>query len=226
MTQPPATNDTGTTTGQPLTVEAISNVTEGYTWLQSSCLCYAPVHIKLDAKVTGGTPPYNYFWSTGEGGGLGGGRSPPDSSFEFITQRSIPGTYTFRIGVVDIDNPGTNEVHETQASDTVQIIIHERPPPEGGEVLLPPETGQEGQPQGGGLLPRTVPPSNDTGQVISPPPPEGEEGGTPPSTTTEEGGEEPSPPPPPPSDDTGEDGEGGESPTDEEEPTTPPDGGG
>jgi hypothetical protein len=191
------TNDTGgTTTGQPLTAQIIPNATHGV----------APLTIQLDAKTTGGTPPYNFTLSEiGRGPMLTGGGGEEESLgslISFFSEERI-GTHSFILTVTDSNGQ--------TASDTVQITVRE-----GGGVLLPPETGQEGQPLGGGLLPRTVPPSNDTGQVVSPPtegesppPPEtgGEGGGgTSPPPTTEEG-EEPSPPPPP-SDDTAEEGGG------------------
>jgi hypothetical protein len=192
----PPTNDTGgTTTGQPLTAQIIPNATQGV----------APLTIQLDAKTTGGTPPYNFTLSEiGRGPMLtGGGEEESLGSLISLFSEERIGTHSFILTVTDSKGQ--------TASDTVQITVRE-----GGGVLLPPETGQEGQPPGGGLLPRTVPPSNDTGQVVSPPtegesppPPEtgGEGGGgTSPPPTTEEG-EEPSPPPPP-SDDTGEEGEG------------------
>jgi hypothetical protein len=192
------TNDTGTTTEQPLKAEINANATVGF----------APATIEFDSSVTGGTPPYIYNLTQ-----VGSGRL---NFYEnFITQLG-PGTHTFILDVTDSNGQ--------TASDTVQITVREGAPPEGGGVLLPPETGEEGQPLGGGLLPLIPPPPpNDNGEVVSPPEGGGgREGGESPPETGEEGG---GTPPPPPPDDTGEEEEvGGESPLPDEEPTTPPGG--
>src|SRR5215211_6554190 len=142
------TNDTGTTTEQPLRAEINANATVGF----------APATIEFDSSVTGGTPPYIYNLTQ-----VGSGRL---NFYEnFITQLG-PGTHTFILDVTDSNGQ--------TASDTVQITVREGAPPEGGGVLLPPETGEEGQPLGGGLLPLIPPPPpNDNGEAVSPP----EEGG-------------------------------------------------
>src|SRR5215203_3323777 len=190
------TNDTGTTTEQPLRAEINANATVGF----------APATIEFDSSVTGGTPPYIYNLTQ-----VGSGRL---NFYEnFITQLG-PGTHTFILDVTD----GNGQT----ASDTVQITVREGAPPEGGGVLLPPETGEEGQPLEGGLLPLIPPPPlNDNGEAVSPPEGGGGEGGESPPETGEEGG---GTPPPPPPDDTGEEEVGGESPPPDEEPTTPPGG--
>jgi hypothetical protein len=187
-TEPPTTEE------QPLRAEIIANATEIHR--ENGLLqvrAYTGTTIKFDASITGGTPPYGYYWMT-----------QPDQEMIDI-DKSItlgffePGTFTYLLGASDSSG-------NTQ-SDRVQITIQERP-----GVLLPPETGQEGQPPGGGgLLPGIAPGEQEQQPQAPPTVPEerepttgGEEdtGVTPPET-----GEEPSPPSPPP-DDTGEEGEG------------------
>jgi hypothetical protein len=117
----PPTNDTGgtTTEGQPLTVEAITNVTEAY----------GPVWIKFDANVRGGTPPYTYSWSDS---GLGIIEKSEKSFTQFFDQPSCnpPNLYCnepflFEIKVTDSkgqtasDDGGVNILTETL---TVEII--------------------------------------------------------------------------------------------------------
>src|SRR5215212_7248901 len=129
------TNDTGTTTEQPLRAEINANATVGF----------APATIEFDSSVTGGTPPYIYNLTQ-----VGSGRL---NFYEnFITQLG-PGTHTFILDVTD---------SKAQiASDTVQITVREGAPPEGGGGEggeSPPETGEEG----GGTPP--PPPADDTGE--------------------------------------------------------------
>src|SRR5215211_1414195 len=76
--QRPPANDTGggTTTGQPLTAEIIPNATQGV----------APLTIQLDAKTTGGTPPYNFTLSEiGRGPMLTGGGGEEESLGSLIS---------------------------------------------------------------------------------------------------------------------------------------------
>jgi hypothetical protein len=226
------TNDTGTSTGEPLRVEAIANPTQAFV-RHEGVINLETATIRFDSNVTGGTPPYDIEWQAsvvldnpiflegveaGDELNLGGWGNQP--SF-IVNTLSHPGKYTFIATVTDSRGQ--------TSTDNVQITLIERPP-EGGGVLLPPETGQEGQPPGALLpgiapggeeqqprVPPPPPPPIDNGEGVSPPPPEGEEGGgTPPSSPTEE---EESPPPP---DNTGDEGDGGgESPRSDEEPTNP-----
>jgi hypothetical protein len=148
------TNDTGTTTEQPLKAEINANATVGF----------APATIEFDSSVTGGTPPYIYNLTQ-----VGSGRL---NFYEnFITQLG-PGTHTFILDVTDSNGQ--------TASDTVQITVREGAPPEGGGGReggeSPPETGEEG----GGTPP--PPPPDDTGEeeVGGESPPPDEEPTTPP----------------------------------------------
>jgi len=152
-----------TTEEQPLTAEIIPNATEGV----------APLTIKFDSKVTGGTEPYNYLWES-----LTGRGSLPAYSAQLVRVfPPIPGTYTYLLTVTDSKGQ--------TASDTVQITVRERLPPGGGAVA--PEPGGVVPPQIEG--PPIVPEEGETGEEQQVPPPiapEGGEEGTPPSTTTQE----------------------------------------
>ncbi|HEU4443778.1 MAG TPA: hypothetical protein VFR94_03785 [Nitrososphaeraceae archaeon] len=197
----PPTNGTEPTTTeeQPLRAEIITNATEIHR--ENGLLqvrAYTGTTIKFDASITGGTPPYGYYWMT-----------QPDQEMIDI-DKSItlgffePGTFTYLLGVSDSSG-------KTQ-SDRVQITIEERP----GGVLLPPETGGEGQPPGGGLLPGIAPGEEQQQEQPQAPQP----------TVPEEGGEEEDSAVTPPSDDTGgEEGGGGTPPstTEEEEQPAPGD---
>jgi hypothetical protein len=161
-TPPPPGNDTGVGgTEQPLGVEIIPNATIVRPCNISHTTCveaYTGVTIKFDTIITGGSPPYGYYWMTA-----------PDQEIIDQGHKSIkltffePGRFIYVFVV--------NDRHSNIQSDRVQVTIQERP-----GVLLPPETGQEGEQPGGGLLPRPrtlpQPPPNDN-EVISPPP-EGE----------------------------------------------------
>jgi hypothetical protein len=115
----PLTNDTGTPTGQPLTVEGITNVTEAY----------GPVWIKFDANVTGGTPPYSYSWSDF---GLGIIETSEKSFTQFFDQPSCnpPSLYCnepflFEIRVTDSNGHTASDsggVNITIEPLTVEII--------------------------------------------------------------------------------------------------------
>jgi hypothetical protein len=172
----PPTNDTGaaSATEPPLRVEAIANATQAV----------APATIRLDANITGGTPPYSYSWSDPNLGLIDLDRSITLNFFE-------PGTFTYTLTVTD----SRGKV----VTDNVQIVISERLP-QGGIVA----------PEPGGIAP---PPPIEGGQLPSVPEggegvtEESEEGVSQPSTTEEEGGGEEPPSPPPPSDDTGGGGE-------------------
>jgi hypothetical protein len=101
---PAPQNETGgvtePTTEQPLRVKMIPNATTGF----------APVFIKFDANITGGTPPYTYHWSW---------VYYETSNRDFIPYIQIPGTYLFTLSVTDSKNQ--------TASDNVQIDIKEQP---------------------------------------------------------------------------------------------------
>ena len=186
----PPTNDTGggtTTEDQPFRTEIITNATEiGRTPQFLQVQGYTGSMIKFDAKMTGGTPPYYYYWMTSPG------QEMIDTNKSLILGFFEPGTFYYTL-VAD-DSSGK------RWSDRVQVIIEERP-----GVLPPPETGQEGQPPGALFSETVPPPSNDTGgEVISPPSPEGGES---PTETGDEEEQEPSPPAPP-SDDMGDEEEG------------------
>jgi hypothetical protein len=145
----PPTNDTGTTTEQPLTAQIIPNATQGFPSL----------YIRFDSKVTGGAPPYSYTWSFSGFLGPDVDVGPVLENY-YITGFHRPGTYTVILHVTD-------STGRTASSDSIQINVEERP----GGVLPPPETGGEGKPLGGALLPRTVPPTNDTGAASATEPP-------------------------------------------------------
>jgi hypothetical protein len=198
INRPPTNGTEPTTEEQPLRAEIITNATEAYTGAT----------IKFDASITGGASPYSYSWSDPNLGLIDQDRSITLNFFD-------PGTFTYILTARDSKGQ--------TVSDTVQIVISERP----GGVLPPPETGGEGQPPGT-LLPGIAPGGEGEEPGIPPTVPEegepttgggGEDtGGTPPTTEEEE--------PPSPPDNTGGEGEGGESPPPDEEPTTPPEGGG
>jgi hypothetical protein len=200
-TTTPPQNDTGGVTEQPLTVDATADPTQAFVRNVEARIGLEPATIKLDSKVTGGTPPYEFQWYLrivlNEPIFLEGSEAGEEFDYgEWTKEPSFidktfwhPGTYTYTLTITDSNG--------RTASDSVQITLIERPP-EGGEVLLPPETGGEGgQLPGGGLLPGIAP------------------------------GEEPPPPPP---DDTvgGEEGESGPQGgvTEEDQPTEEPDEGG
>jgi hypothetical protein len=137
----PANDTEPTTEEQPLTVEIIANPTQAF----------APASINFDFKVTGGTPPYNFvLFQPGVGEvahGVGVGIGTVNGFINLPFSEDQIGTHTFSYFVTDSKG--------TEASDSVQITIEERP----GEVLPPPETGQEGGQQlpGGALLPGIAP---------------------------------------------------------------------
>jgi hypothetical protein len=160
-TPPPPGNDTGVGgTEQPLGAEIIPNATIVRPCnIRTTCVeAYTGATIKFDTIITGGSPPYGYYWMTVPD------QETIDQGHKSITLSFFePGIFTYVFVV--------NDRHGNVQSDRVQVTIQER-----SGVSLPPETGQEGEQPGGGLLPRPrtlpQPPPNDN-EVISPPP-EGE----------------------------------------------------
>jgi hypothetical protein len=105
MTAP--TNDTGTTTGQPLTVEILPNGTQGV----------FPTTFRFEASVAGGTEPYTYSWDTNYGAITGVDVRGNEKAFEFVNP--VPGTYNVTVTVTDSKNQ--------TGSDSIQITVE---PPE------------------------------------------------------------------------------------------------
>src|SRR5215216_50131 len=105
MTAP--TNDTGTTTGQPLTVEILPNGTQGV----------FPTTFRFEASVAGGTEPYTYSWDTNYGVITGVDVRGNEKAFEFVNP--VPGTYNVTVTVTDSKNQ--------TGSDSIQITVE---PPE------------------------------------------------------------------------------------------------
>jgi hypothetical protein len=105
MTAP--TNDTGTTTGQPLTVEILPNGTQGV----------FPTTFRFEASVAGGTEPYTYSWDTNYGAITGVDVRGNEKAFEFVNP--VPGTYNVTVIVTDSKNQ--------TGSDSIQITVE---PPE------------------------------------------------------------------------------------------------
>jgi hypothetical protein len=108
---PPAQNQTGggtpsPTTGQPLKAEIIPNATT----------LFDAAFVKLDADVTGGTPPYNYHWRW-----VDPYLEPllEGSNRSFIQFIQVLGTHTFILDVTDSKNQ--------TASDSIQIDVREQP---------------------------------------------------------------------------------------------------
>jgi hypothetical protein len=108
---PPAQNQTGggtpsPTTGQPLKAEIIPNATT----------LFDAAFVKLDADVTGGTPPYNYHWRW-----VDPYLEPllEGSNRSFIPFIQVLGTHTFILDVTDSKNQ--------TASDSIQIDVREQP---------------------------------------------------------------------------------------------------
>jgi len=107
------TNDTGTTTGQPLTVEIIPNATSGF----------VQDRFELKTNVTGGIPPYFYDWDFD---------STDLTSFACSYDAFIEGDNSCLM-IFTNAQPLTHEVAVTvrdsvgkTASDTVQIVTRER----------------------------------------------------------------------------------------------------
>jgi hypothetical protein len=105
MTAP--TNDTGTTTEQPLTVEILPNGTQGV----------FPTTFRFEASVAGGTEPYTYSWDTNYGAITGVDVRGNEKAFEFVNP--VPGTYNVTVTVTDSKNQ--------TGSDSIQITVE---PPE------------------------------------------------------------------------------------------------
>src|SRR5215208_4302881 len=105
MTAP--TNDTGTTTGQPLIVEILPNGTQGV----------FPTTFRFEASVAGGTEPYTYSWDTNYGAITGVDVRGNEKAFEFVNP--VPGTYNVTVTVTDSKNQ--------TGSDSIQITVE---PPE------------------------------------------------------------------------------------------------
>jgi hypothetical protein len=111
MTAP--TNDTGTTTGQPLTVEILPNGTQGV----------FPTTFRFEASVAGGTEPYTYSWDTNYGAITGVDVRGNEKAFEFVNP--VPGTYNVTVTVTDSKNQ--------TGSDNIQITVE---PPESPTVEI------------------------------------------------------------------------------------------
>jgi hypothetical protein len=111
MTTP--TNDTGTTTGQPLTVEILPNGTQGV----------FPTTFRFEASVAGGTEPYTYSWDTNYGAITGVDVRGNEKAFEFVNP--VPGTYNVTVTVTDSKNQ--------TGSDNIQITVE---PPESPTVEI------------------------------------------------------------------------------------------
>ena len=111
MTAP--TNDTGTTTGQPLAVEILPNGTQGV----------FPTTFRFEASVAGGTEPYTYSWDTNYGAITGVDVRGNEKAFEFVNP--VPGTYNVTVTVTD----GKNQT----GSDSIQITVE---PPESPTVEI------------------------------------------------------------------------------------------
>jgi hypothetical protein len=111
MTTP--TNDTGTTTGQPLTVEILPNGTQGV----------FPTTFRFEASVAGGTEPYTYSWDTNYGAITGVDVRGNEKAFEFVNP--VPGTYNVTVTVTDSKNQ--------TGSDSIQITVE---PPESPTVEI------------------------------------------------------------------------------------------
>jgi hypothetical protein len=111
MTAP--TNDTGTTTGQPLTVEILPNGTQGV----------FPTTFRFEASVAGGTEPYTYSWDTNYGAITGVDVRGNEKAFEFVNP--VPGTYNVTVTVTDSKNQ--------TGSDSIQITVE---PPESPTVEI------------------------------------------------------------------------------------------
>ena len=111
MTAP--TNDTGTTTGQPLTVEILPNGTQGV----------FPTTFRFEASVAGGTEPYTYSWDTNYGAITGVDVRGNEKAFEFVNP--VPGMYNVTVTVTDSKNQ--------TGSDNIQITVE---PPESPTVEI------------------------------------------------------------------------------------------
>src|SRR5215217_7517464 len=109
----PPTNDTGTTTEQPLTVEILPNGTQGV----------FPTTFRFEASVAGGTEPYTYSWDTNYGAITGVDVRGNEKAFEFLNP--VPGTYNVTVTVTDSKNQ--------TGSDSIQITVE---PPESPTVEI------------------------------------------------------------------------------------------
>src|SRR5215210_3719745 len=109
----PPTNDTGTTTEQPLTVEILPNGTQGV----------FPTTFRFEASVAGGTEPYTYSWDTNYGAITGVDVRGNEKAFEFVNP--VPGTYNVTVTVTDSKNQ--------TGSDSIQITVE---PPESPTVEI------------------------------------------------------------------------------------------
>ncbi|MDQ3975237.1 MAG: PKD domain-containing protein, partial [Thermoproteota archaeon] len=91
-------------TQQPLTVEIISNGTQGV----------APATFEFQANLTGGTEPYTNIWNFGDGS---------EESNEQTVSHTFEeaGTYNVTLAATDTDNQ--------TASDSIEINVEAAPPP-------------------------------------------------------------------------------------------------
>src|SRR3712207_3456490 len=90
----------GEESAESLTAEIISNATEGF----------APATFEFQANLTGGTEPYTYVWSFGDGS-EGSDEQNPVYTFDEA------GTYNVTLTVTDTD--------QNEASDSLEINVEE-----------------------------------------------------------------------------------------------------
>jgi PKD repeat protein len=92
-------------TQQPLTVQIISNGTQGV----------APATFEFQANLTGGTEPYTYVWNFGDG-------SSEESNEQTVSHTfDEAGTYNVTLAATDTDNQ--------TASDSIEINVEAAPSP-------------------------------------------------------------------------------------------------
>jgi PKD repeat protein len=156
---PAPTNDTGGVTPEPLRAQVNLDSTD------------IPATYRFEADAHGGTPPYTYHWSFGDG---------QEANVQNTRHTyENPGTYTATLSITD----ATGQT----ASDNTEVIVQPAAPTTGeptttnetaaaAEVTPPPATGE------GETTAPEQPPTTGGGVVAEEPPP-------PAGTTTTEGGE-------------------------------------